>query len=344
MLKAQSMRVSDLNRWLNPCFSDPAAVARLSSSRRMARALLITARNGVWLVTALLALIQVMNLLPIYLVVPMGVAAPLAVYWGIVQRDARGEEVSRTLLLLLFGLVLGLLAYLRSLADQAGFTTHYTYVIDLDKALFAGTVPSVWLQEQLHSVGHIRPLDVYAGVIYFSYFGVPLFTGVALWHWSARGLRLYVFASLVVALLGSLCFTAAPTAPPWLAGFDGHLPELTRIAPFVLDAIRPGVYEQGYQTVGINEVAAFPSYHMAQTVLVALAAWRYWPRLRTVALVYTASMGFSLVYLAEHYATDILAGLALALFAWGVALRLTPAAAVATSERAETPAELRPAA
>jgi membrane-associated phospholipid phosphatase len=35
-------------------------------------------------------------------------------------------------------------------------------------------------------------------------------------------------------------------------------------------------------------------------------------------------MGFSLVYLGEHYASDVFAGIALGSFAWFAALKLTP--------------------
>jgi membrane-associated phospholipid phosphatase len=197
-------------------------------------------------------------------------------------------------------------------------------VIGLDKALAGGEVPTVWLQEHLYSAGRVSPLDVYTSVIYFSYFTVPFIAAVALWHLRPFGFRLYLSATLVAMCVGNAWFTLVPTAPPWLAGLEGQLPHLTRIAAEVMENVRPGFYERGYQVVGINDVAAFPSLHMGQILLVVLVSWRSGRWMRILGSVYAASMGFSLVYLAEHYVSDVLAGLLLATFSWAVAVRLTP--------------------
>jgi membrane-associated phospholipid phosphatase len=124
--------------------------------------------------------------------------------------------------------------------------------------------------------------------------------------------------------IGSLTFTLLPTAPPWLAGLDGYLPAVSRIAPEVAEVVRPGFYDRGYQAVGVNDVAAFPSYHTAQTLAVALVASRFGRRPAIGGALYLAAMGFSLVYLGEHYASDVFAGIALGSFAWFAALKLTP--------------------
>jgi membrane-associated phospholipid phosphatase len=211
-------------------------------------------------------------------------------------------------------------------------------VIGLDKALSGGQVPTVWLQEHLYSAGRISPLDIYCSVIYFSYFTVPFIAGVVLWHLRPHGFRLYLTATLVTLCLGDVWFTLVPTAPPWLAGLDGHLPQLTRIAAVVMDHVRPGFYERGYQVVGINDVASFPSLHVAQILLVVLASWRYGRWVRVLGPLYVASMGFSLVYLAEHYSSDILVGLLLGGFSWAVALKLTPSMHRAQEEDVFAPA------
>ena len=325
MLKVQPWAAGGLNRWLNPWFSDPSAKAGLSGQRRLLRAAVISCRNLLLLVVAVVAISLVGGMLPAYVLIGAGMTATSGVYWQMRARDRRGEAVSPALSLGLFAAVFLTMAYVRSLADQVGFHARYAYVIDLDRALFFGTVPTVWLQEQLHAAGRVTPLDVYTSVIYFSYFTLPVLAAVALWHLRPAALRLYLVATVATILVGSAWFTLLPTAPPWLAGLDGYLPPLTRIAPAVMNTVRPGFYEQGYETVGINEVAAFPSYHMAQTVLVALAAWTFSRRLRILAVVYVLSMGFSLVYLAEHYVSDVLAGVVLALAAWAAALRLSPA-------------------
>jgi membrane-associated phospholipid phosphatase len=296
----------------------------MSRHRRVVRAAFVSSRNTVYLLAAIIAIRGLEALLPVYAFIPLALTALALVCWQVLKRDRRGQEVSPALSLGLFVVVFILLAYLRSLADEAGFQTRYDYVIGLDKALFGGQVPSVWLQEHLYSAGRVSALDIYASAIYFSYFIVPLVTAVALWHLRPLGFRLYLSATVVIMCLSTAWFTAVPTAPPWLAGLNGYLPRLTRIAAAVVDNVRPGFYEHNYQVVGINDVAAFPSLHMTQTVLVVLVSWRYGRWMRILGLVYAASMGFSLVYLAEHYVSDIIAGPLLAGFSWAVALRLTP--------------------
>jgi membrane-associated phospholipid phosphatase len=57
---------------------------------------------------------------------------------------------------------------------------------------------------------------------------------------------------------------------------------------------------------------------------VALVASRFGRRPAIGGALYLAAMGFSLVYLGEHYASDVFAGIALGSFAWFAALKLTP--------------------
>ena len=63
----------------------------------------------------------------------------------------------------------------------------------------------------------------------------------------------------------------------------------------------------------VNLVAAMPSVHAALSAMVALFLWRKvhfaW---RPVLVGYVVIMAFTLVYSAEHYVVDILAGWALA--------------------------------
>jgi membrane-associated phospholipid phosphatase len=324
MQKVPAWASIDLNTCLNPLFSDPSAQVGLSRGSRLIRATALSSRNVAYLLVAVMVIRYLEGLLPIPVFIALALAAVVSVYWQVLSRDRRGQEVSPPLFLALFGVTFVLVAYLRSLADQAGFQARYEYVIGLDKVLFRGEVPTVWLQEHLYSAGRISPLDIYCSAIYFTYFIVPFVVGVALWHLRPLGFRLYLSATLVTMCLSAAWFTLVPTAPPWLAGLDGHLPQLTRIAARVVDNVWPGFYERNYQVVGINDVAAFPSLHVAQTLLVVLATRRYGRWMRILGPVYVASMGFSLVYLAEHYVSDVAAGLLLGGFSWAVAVKLTP--------------------
>ena len=58
-----------------------------------------------------------------------------------------------------------------------------------------------------------------------------------------------------------------------------------------------------------NPVAAMPSLHTAFATIIALfAIRRLHGRLRWIVLIYPVLMGLSLVYMAEHYVVDLLAG------------------------------------
>jgi membrane-associated phospholipid phosphatase len=112
-----------------------------------------------------------------------------------------------------------------------------------------------------------------------------------------------------------LLFFLVPTAPPWLASDYGELSHVDRVMDFVGAEITPGdSYTTLYESLGVpNAVAAMPSIHMGVTFGMFLWAWRRYPRLAAVLLMYSLLMGASLVYMAEHYVADLLVGMACAL-------------------------------
>ena len=264
---------------------------------------------------------------PPLLFVTVMLSVAVFAYWQIHKRDRAGIEVKPVLVLGFFLILFAFMGYARSVADTTGFEPYYQYVIDADKAMF-GVVPSIWLQDRLYTKGSISPLDAYCFVIYFSYFAVPVLTGLALWHLHPRGFRVYMAATIFMIAFGTVTFIFLPTAPPWMASNEGYLPEVQRIGPQILNMIKGGVYEQGHEVVGVNNSAAFPSYHTAHTALVAVVIWSYAPRWRPLGVLYLASMCFALVYMGEHYVTDEVAGILIAAVGWVVALRVTPNALV----------------
>ncbi len=71
-----------------------------------------------------------------------------------------------------------------------------------------------------------------------------------------------------------------------------------------------------------NPTAAMPSIHMALTFLVLLLAREFAPRWTWPLVAYNILMAFSLVYLGEHYVTDVMAGVIVAAIAAMVARRI----------------------
>ena len=70
-------------------------------------------------------------------------------------------------------------------------------------------------------------------------------------------------------------------------------------------------WDQLYESLGGNPWAAMPSLHFATSLMAALLLAEIGPVPGAVGAGYAAALGFALVYLGEHYVTDLLAGAAL---------------------------------
>ena len=202
---------------------------------------------------------------------------------------------------------------LRALEDEAGIRVRAAYAIHADRLLFDGTLPTRWLQEQFFTAGRMGALDHATFAVYLSYFFVPHLVAFALWRIDAKLFRRWVVSVLAVACTGVIVSLVVPTAPPWLGARLTHGAGIARV--FAASSGGSGV-PTGGPTAG-NAVAAMPSIHLALTVLVLAALWR-WPKLRLVGCAYVLAMAFSLVYMGEHYVIDELAGAALAAAVWRI--------------------------
>jgi hypothetical protein len=77
-----------------------------------------------------------------------------------------------------------------------------------------------------------------------------------------------------------------------------------------------------YSVFGGNPFAAMPSLHFATSLMAALLLTEVGPVAGALGWGYTATLGFALVYLGEHYVADLLAGAVLT----GAVRRLAPRA------------------
>jgi membrane-associated phospholipid phosphatase len=184
------------------------------------------------------------------------------------------------------------------------------------------TTPTQWLQEHLHP----GPVDgtaipwfaVVVSAVYSSHYLVTPVTAVVLWMRDRLEFRRWMSAVVTLAVAGLTTYVLLPTAPPWLASYQGDLD-----GPPVLRVTTEGFQQVGLRMVGsaltvgqhlVNPVAAMPSLHVA---FATLAAAFWWSRVRRpwrwLLPVYPALMCFSLAYAGEHYLLDELAGAAYAL-------------------------------
>jgi membrane-associated phospholipid phosphatase len=196
-----------------------------------------------------------------------------------------------------------------------------SYPIRADRVIGLGVLPSTRLQRALARNGpegpQWRTLDRVLVWAHWSWFAVPHGTLLYLmWRAPERFGRAAVLTYAVFDV-GASFYWFVPTAPPWYAAGareDG--------APSEQLAVRRMMVEYGedfwkdrwgslYSVLGGNPLAAMPSLHFATTLMAALLLAEAGPLAGAVGLAYTATLGFALVYLGEHYVVDLIAGAAL---------------------------------
>jgi membrane-associated phospholipid phosphatase len=116
--------------------------------------------------------------------------------------------------------------------------------------------------------------------------------------------------------LGASVYWLVPTAPPWwpaaaeAGGLDGGEAVRRMMVEYGEDFWKDG-WGSLYSVFGGNPLAAMPSLHFATSLMAALLLAEVGPIPGALGFAYTATLGFALVYLGEHYVVDLLAGAAL---------------------------------
>jgi PAP2 superfamily protein len=216
---------------------------------------------------------------------------------------------------------------MRGYADNFGAEVHVQDVLDLERWLFLGHVPTAVLQAALHPATGIDLIAVVSTIFYFLHFPLPLAVAFFLWLRRRRVFYDFVAAMIVLSMAGFVTYLLLPVAPPWYAAEHGLLPgvEYLKRDGFAGLAALAGFRESDYlfsyafYSINPNEVAAFPSLHAGYPFLAFLFARRTFGRIGWVMLAYSAAVWFSIVYLADHYVVDIIGGVAYAAAAyWAV--------------------------
>jgi len=245
-----------------------------------------------------------------------------------------------------FALVLLAYDYLRGLSDTLGMPTWWTPQLNVDKFLFGGIEPTVWLQEH-YKYASARWWDVAVTLTYVSFFVLPYLTAGVLWLRSRKEFRRWAARFVSLSFLAFGLFALIPAAPPWAAAKctavevanhpsnpicmkfspafvrpdtllgsvthqrQGAHPYLDRISgrgwPKLHLGVAQALLDKGQGVV--DQVAAVPSLHAGGTMLVAIFLWRrvrVWCKALLVA--YVVFMAITLVYAGEHYFSDVLAG------------------------------------
>jgi membrane-associated phospholipid phosphatase len=186
------------------------------------------------------------------------------------------------------------------------------YPIVSDRFLGGGELPNVRLQRALARLPRVGLVDRVLTWTHWLWFFEP-YLGLAL-ILLRRNERFPTAARQMAAVfdIGCAVYFAVPTAPPWWSSENGVTEEeVRRIMVEVGEETWGSAWPKMYDALGGNPWAAMPSLHFATALLAALSLAEAGRVEGAIGWAYAGTLGFALVYLGEHYVTDLLAGAAL---------------------------------
>jgi membrane-associated phospholipid phosphatase len=190
---------------------------------------------------------------------------------------------------------------------EARLRTNYPIVAD--RFLGGGQLPSVRLQRALSGLGRSNVVDRVLTWAHWLWFLEP--HSAMVWILLRRNERFPRAARQLAATydLGCIFYFLVPTAPPWWSSEQGLTDgEVRRIMVEVGEQVWGRAWGRMYDSLGGNPWAAMPSLHFATSVMVAIHLSEAGPVEGAVGWGYALTLGFALVYLGEHYVTDLVAG------------------------------------
>ena len=186
------------------------------------------------------------------------------------------------------------------------------YPIRADTLIGGGRLPSARLQNALAGLGRRNGVDRFLSWAHWMWFLEP--HGSLAWILAKHPEHFARSARQMSAVydLGCVIYMAVPTAPPWWASEEGYTDDkVRRIMQEVGEEEWGRAWPALYGTLGGNPWAAMPSLHFATSLMAALLLAETGPAQGAFGWAYAGVLGFALVYLGEHYVTDLLAGAAI---------------------------------
>lgn len=194
-------------------------------------------------------------------------------------------------------------------------------LVDFDVALMFGHEPVSTLQGWIYTPGVPRWWDYLALIVYSMHFALPCMFAFLLWITGKERFWRFTIAFCLMTYSAFAFFLFYPAAPPWLANGWGVVSGIGWPAGSVTSSIGYAPI-QALDTVSIwqnaspHPVAAMPSLHAGFPWLILLFAVKYFRWWGLLVVPYNAALWFSVVYLANHWVVDILAGMAWATLAF----------------------------
>lgn len=192
-----------------------------------------------------------------------------------------------------------------------------------DRALFAGHEPLGIVQRWLYDAGTVHWYDYAALIVYSMHFVLPLVFAFVFWLTHKERFWLFTLTFCFMTYAAFAFFLFFPAAPPWLAQTWGLIDGLQFPQDQVAAAINVTGSGDGdaltiWAEASPHPVAAMPSLHASFPWLVTLFAVRYVRWWGLLFLPYNVALWFAVIYTANHWVVDILAGMAWATVSFAV--------------------------
>ena len=192
---------------------------------------------------------------------------------------------------------------MRGFAAKTGFPPHD--LSGMERAVFAGTIPTLILQHDFYQPGVVGLQDVAAMIFYFMHFVLPIVVGFVFWVNSREYYWRFVAALLLMCFLAFITYLFWPSAPPWY-----ELHDVVKINDKTVQTLWGyTLVSPIYHSFDSNPFAAFPSLHAAFPLLAAVYAWQRYRLMALGLAIWTAAVWVSIVYLGEHYVVDAFAAI-----------------------------------
>jgi len=186
---------------------------------------------------------------------------------------------------------------------------HTGYPIKVDRVIGAGRLPNARLQRALARLPGTRIANQVLTWTHWLWFIEPYLSLTLI---LVRHNERFPRAARQMAAVfdfGCAIYFAVPTAPPWWASEQGLTgEEVRRIMVEVGEPTWGRAWERMYDALGGNPWAAMPSLHFATSLQAALSLSEAGKVEGALGWGYAGTLGFALVYLGEHYVTDLVAG------------------------------------
>lgn len=184
------------------------------------------------------------------------------------------------------------------------------YPIKVDRWIGRGVLPNARLQQALHQGPAGDTLTKVSAWAHWLWFIEPY--GALFWILLRKNAMFPQSARQMAAVfdIGCAMYFLVPTAPPWWASENDYTEEEIKrvMVEFGEDLLGPS-WTRIFGTLNGNPWAAMPSLHFATATMAAILVSDAGGQVEgAIAWVYVITLGFALVYLGEHYVTDLIAG------------------------------------